>query len=384
MRKTILGMIAALGLTVPVVAVAQQPTTLRVVAHSDLKILDPIWTTAFIVRNHGYMIYDTLFALDGELKIKPQMVDTWKMSDDKLTWTFTLRDGLEFHDGQPVTTEDVIASLKRWAVRDSLGQLLWSKVAEVKAVDAKTFQLVLKSPTGIVLQALGKPRAIRSSCPSGSPRRRLRPDQGVRGFRPLHLQGRRVEARRQDRLCEEPEIQAAGRACVRPGRGQGRQGRPGRVGRHSRPADRGERAAGRRDRHHRIAAARPLSADQEGPQRLAGHHQQVGQPVHLSLQPAAQAVRQCQDPAGDALRAEPEGLPERRHRRSGILQGLQGHVHVRRPLRDHRGLRRQVRKRLRQGQAASRGGRLRQHTGRAAAFDRPLRADQHGADRQSR
>ncbi|MCC8428763.1 ABC transporter substrate-binding protein [Reyranella aquatilis] len=157
MYKGLIGVVAALGLSVPAVAVAQQPKTLKVVAHSDLKILDPIWTTAFIVRNHGYMIYDTLFALDGELKIKPQMVDTWKTSDDQLTWTFTLRDGLEFHDGQPVTTEDVIASLKRWAVRDSLGQILWSKMADIKAVDAKTFQIVLKAPTGIVLQALGKP-----------------------------------------------------------------------------------------------------------------------------------------------------------------------------------------------------------------------------------
>ena len=157
MHRRMLGMIAALGLSMPAVSMAQQPTTLRVVAHSDLKILDPIWTTAFIVRNHGYMIYDTLFALDGDLKIKPQMVDTWKMSDDKLTWTFTLRDGLEFHDGQPVTTEDVIASLKRWASRDSLGAILWPKVAELKAVDAKTFQIVLKAPTGVVLQALSKP-----------------------------------------------------------------------------------------------------------------------------------------------------------------------------------------------------------------------------------
>jgi len=161
MRKRILGLFAALALSapmaVPVTAVAQQPKTLRAVMHSDLKILDPIWTTAFIVRNHGYMVYDTLFALDGNLKIQPQMVDTWKMSDDKLTWTFTLRDGLEFHDGQPVTSDDVIASLKRWAARDSLGQILWAKVTEAKAVDPKTFQLVLKAPTGIVLQALAKP-----------------------------------------------------------------------------------------------------------------------------------------------------------------------------------------------------------------------------------
>ena len=103
------------------------------------------------------MIYDTLFALDGNLEVKPQMVDKWSTSDDKLTWTFTLRDGLEFHDGTPVTAEDVVPSLKRWAVRDPLGQMLWTKVNEVKAVDAKTFQILLKAPTGIMLQALGKP-----------------------------------------------------------------------------------------------------------------------------------------------------------------------------------------------------------------------------------
>ena len=157
MRHRLLGLLAVCALAVPLAAAAQQPKTLRVVMHSDLKILDPIWTTAFIVRNHGYMIYDTLFALDGNLQIKPQMVDTWTVSPDKLTWTFTLRDGLEFHDGQPVTTEDVLASLKRWAVRDGLGQILWAKLADAKAIDAKTFQLVLKVPTGVVLQALAKP-----------------------------------------------------------------------------------------------------------------------------------------------------------------------------------------------------------------------------------
>ena len=148
---------AAVALMLPAAGEAQQPKTLRVVMHSDLKILDPIWTSAFIVRNHGYMVYDTLFALDGDLRVKPQMVETWSVTPDNLTWTFTLRDGLEFHDGQPVTTEDVLASLKRWAVRDSVGQILWGKLSEAKAIDAKTFQLVLKSPTGVVLQALSKP-----------------------------------------------------------------------------------------------------------------------------------------------------------------------------------------------------------------------------------
>ncbi len=75
--------------------------TLKVVMHSDVKIVDPIWTTAYIVRNHGYMVYDTLLAVDDKLAVKPQMLESWKVSDDKLTYTFTLRDGLKFHDGAP-------------------------------------------------------------------------------------------------------------------------------------------------------------------------------------------------------------------------------------------------------------------------------------------
>ena len=137
------------------VALAQ--TTLKMVAHSDLKVLDPIWTTAFITRNHGYMVYDTLFAKDEKLQIQPQMVDKWTVSDDKLTWTFRLRDGLEWHDGKPVLAEDCVASLKRWGARDALGQQLMASTGELKVLDAKTFQLVLKGPFGLVLEALGKP-----------------------------------------------------------------------------------------------------------------------------------------------------------------------------------------------------------------------------------
>src|SRR6266481_6192767 len=157
MSKRTLGFIVACVLSVAGAATSQAQTNLRVVNHSDLKILDPVWTTAYIVRNHGYMIYDTLFATDGNLEIKPQMVDKWTTSDDKLTWTFTLRDGLEWHDGTPVTSDDVVPSLKRWAVRDPLGQILWTKVADIKALDPKTFQIQLKAPTGIMLDALGKP-----------------------------------------------------------------------------------------------------------------------------------------------------------------------------------------------------------------------------------
>jgi peptide/nickel transport system substrate-binding protein len=148
--------IVAVALAMPFAATGAEKV-IRAVKHSDLKILDPIWTTAYIQRNHGYMVWDTLFALDEKLEPKPQMVDRYTVSADKLTYTFTLRDGLRWHDGAPVTTEDCIASIQRWAKKDSMGQKLLSFTAELKAVDTKTFTLVLKEPYGLVLQSLGKP-----------------------------------------------------------------------------------------------------------------------------------------------------------------------------------------------------------------------------------
>ena len=134
-----------------------QAQTLKVVMHSDVKILDPIWTTAYIQRNHGYMVWDTLFAYDEKFESKPQMVEKYETSADKLTWIFTLRDGLEWTNGTPVTSEDCIASIKRWAARDSMGQKMMASVASLEAVDAKTFKMNMKEPYGLVLQSLGKP-----------------------------------------------------------------------------------------------------------------------------------------------------------------------------------------------------------------------------------
>jgi peptide/nickel transport system substrate-binding protein len=163
-RRRLLGaaFTAALGATVAGTAAlapahAQAQTTLRVVMHSDLKIVDPIWTTAYITRNHGYMIYDTLFAVDANNEIKPQMIDKWSVSQDQLTWSFTLREGLLFHDGQPVTSEDVVASIRRWGAKDAMGQKLMSFVKDMKASDARNFTMSLNSPTGLVLLALAKP-----------------------------------------------------------------------------------------------------------------------------------------------------------------------------------------------------------------------------------
>jgi len=138
-------------------APAWAETTLRVVMHSDLKIVDPIWTTAYITRNHGYMIYDTLLATDAKGEIHPQMLERYEVSGDKLVYTMTLRAGLLWHDGKPVTAEDCVASIKRWAAKDTMGQKMMSFVKDMAVVDAKTFRISLKEPTGLVLSGLGKP-----------------------------------------------------------------------------------------------------------------------------------------------------------------------------------------------------------------------------------
>src|SRR5215510_3911479 len=136
---------------------AAAQTTLRVVMHSDLKIVDPIWTTAYISRNHGYMIYDTLFAMDAKGAVQPQMIDTYEVSPDQLTYTLSLRDRLLWHDGTPVTSDDCIASIKRWGAKDSMGQKMMSFVQDFASVSPKTLKIILKEPTGLVLHALGKP-----------------------------------------------------------------------------------------------------------------------------------------------------------------------------------------------------------------------------------
>src|SRR5258705_7181593 len=155
-RTLALASCAAAALAVMAPGVLAQ-TTLRVVKHSDLKILDPIWATAYIIRDHGYMIYDTLFATDANGQVKPQMIDKYDLSADKLTWTMTLRDGLLWHDGAPVTAEDCVASIKRWSAKDATGQKMMTFVKDMPVVDAKTFRIVLNSPTGLVLTGLGKP-----------------------------------------------------------------------------------------------------------------------------------------------------------------------------------------------------------------------------------
>src|SRR5262247_2060288 len=115
---------AAVSLGTPSIRGQTSRQTLRFVAESDLRILDPIWTTAYVTRNHGYLVYDTLFGTDENFQVKSQMVERTAVSADGMKYTFTLRDGLRWHDGQPVQSEDCVESLKRWGKRDRFGQLL--------------------------------------------------------------------------------------------------------------------------------------------------------------------------------------------------------------------------------------------------------------------
>src|SRR5260221_10334717 len=144
-----------LALALPFSASAQEKV-LRAVMHADVRVIDPIWTTQTIANIHGALVYDTLFGNDANQKPQPQMVGKYEISPDRLTYTFTLRDGLKFHDGSPVTTKDVIASLKRWGAKDGVGQRLMGFVTKMQPVDDKTFTMVLREPYGMVLESLGK------------------------------------------------------------------------------------------------------------------------------------------------------------------------------------------------------------------------------------
>src|SRR5229473_203794 len=136
---------------------ANGETVLKVVPQADLKLIDPFFTTANITSNHGYMIYDNLFSLDEKLDPKPQMVDSYALSPDKLVWSFKLRDGLKFSDGTAVESKDAVASIKRWAARIPAGQAMMRYTKEIVSTDPQGFEIRLKEPFGPMLLALAAP-----------------------------------------------------------------------------------------------------------------------------------------------------------------------------------------------------------------------------------
>ncbi|WP_291409433.1 ABC transporter substrate-binding protein [Devosia sp.] len=148
---------------------------LKLRVNGDVNTMDPIATTNFTIRNVAYLVYDTLFALDSNYQVQPQMAEGYTLSDDQLTYTITLRDGLKFHDGAPVTAADAVASLQRWGKVDGLGKILFSKTESLAAKDEKTLVLKMTEPWGQVLPALGK---ISSNVPVIMPARLAAQDPG--------------------------------------------------------------------------------------------------------------------------------------------------------------------------------------------------------------
>ncbi len=154
-RRLMAGAFGAL-LLAPGAAQAQD-RVLRASLNTELQILDPIAVTINATRVFAYMVFDQLVGIDADGTYRPQMLEGWEVSDDRLTWKFRLREGLEWHDGTPVTAEDCVASLRRWARREPLGAQLMDATREIQVVDQRSFTFVLNRPFAFVPDALGKP-----------------------------------------------------------------------------------------------------------------------------------------------------------------------------------------------------------------------------------
>ena len=191
-RRTLLkglagaGSLAATGgLSMPALSQGAAARTLRFVPQANLANFDPIWGTQYVVRNAAALVWDTLYGVDATLQPQRQMVESEEVTDDGLTWTFRLRSGLKFHDGEPVRSKDVIASLTRWSARDPMGLMIKALQQELTAVDDRTFKLVLKQPyPSCSTRSARTIRRLPSSCLSAlrRPTRSSRsPTMSVRG-----------------------------------------------------------------------------------------------------------------------------------------------------------------------------------------------------------
>jgi len=153
---SISGVVALSGILGARAASTDADATVKVVPEVDLKVLDPIWTTALITGTHAWLIYDTLFAPDEKYQVRPQMVEKYERNEDGLAWRFKLREGLGWHDGTAVTARDCVASLRRWAARATTGKVLMERTERLDPLDNDSFILKLKEPFGLVLETLGR------------------------------------------------------------------------------------------------------------------------------------------------------------------------------------------------------------------------------------
>src|SRR5262249_37424607 len=160
-RRTLMKGLGAAGTTAVIrrlasPAIAQGVKVLKFVPQANLANFDPVWGTQYVVRNASQLVWDTLYGMDSKLQAQRQMVESEEVSSDGLTWTFKLRDGLKFHDGEKVLAKDVGASITRWTNRDAMGLMLKARQQELSAVDDRIFKWVLSKPYPKMLLALGK------------------------------------------------------------------------------------------------------------------------------------------------------------------------------------------------------------------------------------
>ncbi len=157
-RRAILKTISAgaVALAAPrIVSAAAETATLRFVPQADLSVLDPVFTTAYVTRNHAFMVFDTLYGIDAAFNPQPQMLAGHTVEQDGKLWRLTLRPGLTFHDGEPVLAKDAVASIRRWAQRDAFGSALLAATDEITAPSDRVVQLRLNKPFPMLPLAMG-------------------------------------------------------------------------------------------------------------------------------------------------------------------------------------------------------------------------------------
>lgn len=158
-RRAVLALAPSLGLSVPAIAQDMRARTLRFVPSTDLVSLDPVLSTALVAVQHGFHVFDTLYGVDGQMRARPQMAEGHQISPDGRAWTIRLRDGLVFHDGEPVRSRDCAASLERWARRDTFGRVYQTAVEAYETPDDRTLVIRLKRPFPMLADALAKPHS---------------------------------------------------------------------------------------------------------------------------------------------------------------------------------------------------------------------------------
>jgi peptide/nickel transport system substrate-binding protein len=159
-RRSLLTAAALAPLARPALGQDMRARSLRFIPSANLSFLDPTISTAGVSIDHGFAVCDTLYGVDRQNRPRPQMVEGHTVSDDLRVWSFRLREGLKFHDGEPVRGRDCIASIKRWSARDSFGQALANFTDRMDAPDDRSFRILLKRPMGVVLDALAHPAPI--------------------------------------------------------------------------------------------------------------------------------------------------------------------------------------------------------------------------------